>query len=76
MKYCKKCLMPDTRPGITFVDGVCSQCINYAKQKTIDWDMRKKELEKLCDKYRNSNGNRYDCAEAVSGGKDSHFQVY
>ena len=76
MKYCKKCLMPDTRPGITFVDGECAPCINYAKQKTIDWDVRKKELEKLCDKYRNSNGNSYDCAVAVSGGKDSHFQVY
>jgi len=50
MRYCKKCLMPDTRPGITFVDGECAPCINYAKQKTIDWDVRKKELEKLCDK--------------------------
>ena len=27
-------------------------------------------------KYRGSNGNGYDCAIAVSGGKDSHFQVY
>lgn len=37
MDYCKKCLMPDTRPGITFQDGVCSPCINYEKQKTTDW---------------------------------------
>ena len=38
--------------------------------------MRYKELEVLCDKYRGSNGDSYDCAIAVSGGKDSTFQVY
>ena len=76
MKYCSKCLMPDTRPGITFIDGVCAPCINYEKQKIVDWDARKKELEILCDKYRGKYGKRYDCAIAVSGGKDSHFQVW
>lgn len=78
MKYCKHCLMPDTRPGITFMeDGVCAPCHNYEKQFHTDWDARKKELEALCDKYRGCNGpNKYDCAIAVSGGKDSTFQVY
>ena len=77
MKYCKKCLMPDTRPGLTFDDnGICAACINFEKQKTTNWDNRLKELRILCDKYRNSNGNGYDCAIAVSGGKDSHFQTY
>ena len=68
--------MPDTRPGIAFHDGVCAPCINFAKQKTTDWDARGRELEALCDKYRGCNGDGYDCAMAVSGGKDSHFQVY
>lgn len=69
--------MPDTRPGIQFVDGICSACINYEKRKSIDWDARWKELENLCDKYRGCNGvGNYDCAIAVSGGKDSHYQVY
>lgn len=77
MQYCKKCLMPDTRPGLIFNDnGVCTACINYEKQKTTDWNQRLKELETLCNKYRGSNGNGYDCAIAVSGGKDSHFQIY
>ena len=77
MKYCKKCLMPDTRPGLTFNDeSICAACINYEKQKTTDWSQRLKELEKLCDKYRGCNGNNYDCAIAISGGKDSHFQTY
>ena len=69
--------MPDTRPGIRFDDnGTCFACINYEKQKNIDWKERWTELEQLCDKYRGSNGNGYDCAIAVSGGKDSHFQIY
>ena len=76
MKCCKKCLMPDTRPGIVFENGICSPCINYEKQKTTNWPQRMNELKSICDKYRNCNGNNYDCAIAVSGGKDSHFQVY
>ncbi|WP_029544418.1 N-acetyl sugar amidotransferase [Selenomonas sp. AB3002] len=78
MRYCKKCTMPDTRPGIVFDEnGVCSACNNYAKRKEIDWDKRFKEFEEFCDKYRNCNGKgQYDCAVAVSGGKDSHFQVH
>jgi N-acetyl sugar amidotransferase len=68
--------MPDTRPGLKLnKDGVCNACTNYDKKKTIDWSQRWRELEKLCDKYRGSNGNYYDCAIAVSGGKDSHVQV-
>ena len=78
MKYCKKCTMPDTRPGITFdEEGVCSACRHYEQRKNVDWKARWKEFEALCDKYRGCNGpGNYDCAIAVSGGKDSHFQVY
>ena len=78
MRYCKKCTMPDTRPGITFdAEGVCSACRHYEHRKQVDWDARFKEFEALCDKYRGCNGpGGYDCAVAVSGGKDSHFQVW
>lgn len=76
MRYCKKCVMPDTRPGITFKDGVCSACQSYEERIKIDWSERHKELEELCNKYRGSNGTKWDCAIAVSGGKDSHFQVH
>lgn len=78
MKYCKHCVMPDTRPGIKFnEEGVCSACQAYESKKSIDWDARYKELEALCDKYRGMNGpNGYDCMIAVSGGKDSHYQVH
>lgn len=76
MKYCTKCVMPNTRPGITFDEnGVCCACKAHEVKKNIDWTARHKELEVLCDKYRGMNGAGYDCMIAVSGGKDSHFQV-
>ncbi len=78
MFYCTKCSMPNTRPGITFDrDGVCAACNAYAKRQDTDYKKRFAELQTLCDKYRNCNGaGEYDCMIAVSGGKDSHFQVY
>jgi N-acetyl sugar amidotransferase len=68
--------MPNTRPGMIFENGICSACINFEKQKKTDWDKRWKLFEKKCEKYRGINGDGYDCAIAVSGGKDSHFQVH
>ena len=69
--------MPDTRPHITFDrNGVCIACQNNERKKNIKWDERFHELEKLCDKYRRKNEGEYDCIIAVSGGKDSHYQVY
>ncbi len=78
MRYCTKCTMPDTRPGIQFDEaGVCTACRHYEQRKTVDWAARRKELEALCDKYRGMNGpGGYDCAVACSGGKDSHYQVH
>lgn len=77
MKYCKKCVMPDTRPGIVFDnDGICMPCKNHEKKKKVNYSDRLKNLHNLCDRYRGCNGNSWDCAIAVSGGKDSHFQVY
>lgn len=77
MKYCSKCVMPSTRPGITFNEkGECSACQSYERRKLIDWDKRYQQLEELCGKYRGMNGDGYDCAIAVSGGKDSHYQVH
>ena len=69
--------MPDTRPGISFnSEGICSACQSFEKRSLVNWEERYKEFEKLCDKYRGMNGDSYDCAIAVSGGKDSHYQVY
>lgn len=77
MKFCTRCIMPDTRPGITFnKDGVCIACQNNERKRSIDWDARFEELKVLCDKYRRKQPGQYDCIIAVSGGKDSHYQVH
>ncbi|MBE8722052.1 N-acetyl sugar amidotransferase [Sphingobacterium pedocola] len=78
MNYCTKCVMPDTRPGISFNEhGICSACQAYENRNKVNYDDRFEELKNLCDKYRGSNGpSGYDCMIAVSGGKDSHYQVH
>jgi N-acetyl sugar amidotransferase len=69
--------MPDTRPGIRFDgEGICQACRAEEQKDKTNWAARWEELKTLCDKYRGSRGNDYDCIIAVSGGKDSHYQVY
>jgi len=76
IKHCKKCLMPNTRPGSIFdEEGICQACLNYKKRKEINWDERREQLRELCRKYRR-NDNYYDCLIPVSGGKDSYLLTY
>ena len=76
MKCCKNCFMPDTKPGVRINDdGLCQACINYEKRSDVNYDKRFEKLKKLADKYRREDGY-YDCIIPISGGKDSHFQVY
>lgn len=77
MRRCKKCVMADTRPRIIFdEEGICSPCRHWEyKENVVDWDVRKKELEELCDKYRSKDGS-YDCIIPVSGGKDSGYVAW
>lgn len=76
IKYCKRCIMPETKPDL-FIDegGVCNACRSFEKRQTIDWGARKKELLKILDRYRSRDGSNYDCIVPVSGGKDSHYQT-
>jgi len=76
MKVCTKCLMPSTRPRITYSDeGVCSAC-EWKKMKTesIDWAKREKEIIDLCNQIRGKY--KYDCIVPVSGGKDSTYVAH
>ena len=76
MRYCKKCVQPDTRPGIKFnSNGVCPACRYAEKREEIDWDKRKLELQKLAYFGRKHNVSGYDCIVGVSGGKDSTRQA-
>jgi len=60
-------------PGCKIGEYLCFGCINYAKRKYIDWELRKRELRDLCD--RHAATRPYNCLIAVSGGKDSYFLV-
>ena len=76
MKYCTRCVMPDTKPDLFFdEEGVCSACRSFEKRKEIDWSVRKKEFFNVFEKYRVKDGSNWDCIIPVSGGKDSTYQV-
>lgn len=76
MRHCKKCVMPDTRPRITFDEnGICSACQYAEEKKHIDWVQRRRGFEQLLDRYRSKNGG-YDCIIPCSGGKDSSTIAY
>ena len=76
MKYCKRCVQPDTRPGISFnKEGVCPACLFADQHENIDWEERCRELEKIAELGRRHNVSGYDCVVGVSGGKDSTRQA-
>lgn len=76
IKYCTKCVMPDTKPDLSFdSEGVCNACRNFEKRINVNWSQRKTELLTLLEKYRSKNSSNWDCIIPVSGGKDSTYQV-
>lgn len=77
VRYCNRCVMPSTKPGLCIDDaGVCSACRQVERKKQIDWHSRERELAALCDSVRGTNGNGYDCIVPISGGKDSTYQAW
>lgn len=76
MRYCNRCILPDTRPGLELgPDGVCSACATHGRRRDdIDWPDRRAHWERIAAEAR-AAGRRWDCVVPVSGGKDSHWQV-
>lgn len=75
LKYCTNCLMPETRPRISFDEkGICNAC-QWAKNKKekINWKDREKKLKELCDKFRITDGSNWDIIIPCSGGKDGSY---
>lgn len=79
MKYCIRCLYPETKPDLTFDDdGLCSACTAFEGRAKIDWTARGEDFLALTARVRqqaHDAGAPYDCIVPVSGGKDSHYQV-
>ena len=76
MKYCKKCLQPDTRPNTIFTDdGICPACNYFEKLGEVDWEERREILLEIARNFPKSNRHDFDCIIGVSGGKDSVRQA-
>lgn len=80
MKYCKKCLFPETKPDLYFDDeGICDSCHSAERKHgiidAIDWDAQALKFEKLVEEAKKNKQGIYDCIVPVSGGKDSTYQV-
>ncbi len=77
MRYCKKCIYPDTRPEQVFdEEGVCDACRSAERKNvSINWEERRNEFNKILENYRNKDGSWWDCIIPVSGGKNSCYQA-
>jgi N-acetyl sugar amidotransferase len=75
VRYCTRCVLPDTRPGLQLDDeGVCNACRTHAKRPKVDWAERGAEFSRLVTAAK-ERSQGYDCVVPVSGGKDSTWQV-
>ena len=69
------CLLPSSKPDLYFnKNGVCSACTAFLERPQIDWEKRRDDFLQIVEKFRKHDGV-WDCVVAVSGGKDSTFQV-
>ena len=77
LKYCKNCLIPSTKPHITFNDeGVCSARLSYLNRPNIDWKKREDFVFKIVDQVKKDKKKIIGIVVVpVSGGKDSTYQA-
>lgn len=78
MRYCKRCLQPDTRPNSKFTsNGLCTACEYFEQLQFVDWQERYEILQDLLDGYKKKRLGKknFDCIIGVSGGKDSTRQA-
>ncbi len=74
MKYCSRCVLPDTFPGISFDrDGICNYCQNTPLADVDKKLYYKTRLNELIESVRDKG--EYDVILAYSGGKDSTYTM-
>jgi hypothetical protein len=78
LKLCKKCILPETFPGIKFDDnGVCKYCLKDEKTSAKVPEKKekyRKKLDQLIEDVRDKAPS-YDAIMAYSGGKDSSYTL-
>jgi N-acetyl sugar amidotransferase len=76
VKWCKTCVLPDTRPNLVIgPDGICNACASHRTKRVIDWPARQTAFRSLVDAAKADAKGGYHCLIPVSGGKDSTWQV-
>ena len=76
-RICRRCILPDTFPGITFDDlGECSVCRSAGApiDLTRERDQSQAGMREVIERARGT-GRDYDCIVAYSGGKDSSYTL-
>ncbi len=75
MKWCARCVLPDTRPNLSIgANGICNACAAHGQRRTIDWAARAAAFRDVVATAKRASAG-YDCVIPVSGGKDSTWQV-
>ena len=75
IQYCKKCLIPNSRPGVTIDDfGISNVWKDSVKSNETNWKLRQEKFIDVVE-YAKSKSSGYDCLVPVSGGKDSTWQI-
>ncbi len=75
MKYCSKCVTPETAETHEFNSkNICSVCNQIEDKNKIDWNERQNDLDRLISIYKDKYD--YDCIVPFSGGKDSVFALW
>jgi N-acetyl sugar amidotransferase len=81
IRWCVQCVYPSISAAPMEFDeeGVCTGCRMAALKDSIapgEWDRRRELLREILERNRSRDGSRHDCVIAVSGGKDSWFQIH
>jgi hypothetical protein len=78
MQKCKRCVLPETFPGIHFDEnGVCNFCNEYTAREENEAHLHfasEEEVRECLKKYKNL-GRKYDVLVPLSGGVDSCFTL-
>jgi N-acetyl sugar amidotransferase len=75
LKYCRRCILPDTRPNLVLNEaGVCNACESHGTKRDIDWQQRELIFRDVIRQAK-ARSSGYDCVIPVSGGKDSTWQA-
>ncbi len=78
IKICRRCILPETFPGIKFDDqGVCNHCRREESTEVKVFDKKEKYRERLKQLINDIKGKApvYDAIMAYSGGKDSSYAM-